>query len=320
MRIKLLLLILFLTALSQGCATYKGVGYFHGTGEVFYVEFDKSLRSGQSYVRAYNESGLVCSGASRPVKESRFRFSCVGEEGRLLLACNDGRHLKGRWNLESCSEGQGVGGDQYGNTFIMAYGTREKDVLEKVGLAGDTPYPAFAGEGFMDPLYSAMLDYEGEGAIVLHTPRETPKKERPAPKGAPLKGQSPPPAAGLEEHIEAAPLPAEAEQAKKPDAPESAAPQAVVAPAAGLAAAPAGSPARPLPSSATGFYSGPPGRIVTMANVVEGAESVRVYLIYEKREIPARVIEIDRDSGSAMLMVDEPGVPGSAVRVRVTRP
>lgn len=140
----LLLLLLF----SQGCAASGGLMHFHGSGELLEIKMDTHLRSKMSYLEASGSGGLFCSGSSYPQhKRSPWFFGCSGDEGRFTLACNDGRHLLGRWSAESCSEGQGLGGDQFGNSFVFAYGESDADVRRKVGLALEGKQPPFAGFG-----------------------------------------------------------------------------------------------------------------------------------------------------------------------------
>lgn len=173
MRRNITLLLLLLALGLPGCAVYDGVVYFHENGEVLEVKIDKFLKSGMSYIEGGNDTGLICTGSARTVHGSGTYLSCKGEDGKLVLACNDGRHLLGIWNAETCSSGQAVGGDQYGNTFVMAYGLSREELLRKVGAGPERRFPGFVGEGAASPLYSAMLGSESESGMAVYTPRES---------------------------------------------------------------------------------------------------------------------------------------------------
>lgn len=173
MRLMPLLLFLCITLSAPGCAVYDGVAYFHGSGEIIDLKIDKHLKSRMSYVAGSGKDGLVCSGALRTVHASGLsNWSCKGEDGKFAIACNDGRHLTGVWNAENCSSGQGLGGDQYGNTLVLAYATAREEALRKTGAGPGAKPAAFAGAAAVAPLYTALLGYEGEGGVALYSPRE----------------------------------------------------------------------------------------------------------------------------------------------------
>lgn len=161
-------LLIFLVLFMQGCAVSDGLLHFHGSGELLELKVDTHLRSKMSYMEASGPDGLFCSGASYTLhRRWPWLFGCAGDEGKLALACNDGRHLMGRWSAESCSDGQGIGGDQFGNTFVFAYGELEADVQRKVGAGPERKQPPFAGFGPASPLYSGTLTHDGEGALLV---------------------------------------------------------------------------------------------------------------------------------------------------------
>lgn len=173
MRLKPPLFLLLLVLLAPACAVYDGVAYFHASGEVLNLKIDKHLKSRMSYVEASGPEGLFCSGALRTVHPAGLlQWSCKGEDGRLSLACNDGRHLMGLWSAATCSSGQGLGGDQYGNTFVLAYGDKREAMLLKVGAGPGEPRQAFAGAGAISPLYTALLRHDADEAPVFYSPRE----------------------------------------------------------------------------------------------------------------------------------------------------
>lgn len=164
MRYAFLPLLLYFATFAQGCAVYDGVVYFHDSGELLEVKIDKHLDSKKAYVEARGADGLICSGALRtthPVNGWLQWWTCKGEFGKLLLTCNDGRHLFGVWNAENCSNGNAGGADQYGNTFVLTYGDRRDDMLLKVGAGPIQPRQSFYN-GPASPLYSSLLGYDGD--------------------------------------------------------------------------------------------------------------------------------------------------------------
>lgn len=184
--IHLLILTVFILSLS-GCATYEGAIYFHESEEKLEVKVDKMLRSGMSYMEARNaESGLLCTGSSRTMHASSTRFSCKGEDGKLVLVCNDGRHLMGIWNAENCSSGQGLGGDQFGNTFIFAYGTEREEIERKLFASSSASSLTLRASSAVNPLYTAMLGYDGEGGIYVQG--QTPVEQVALPKAKSVAG------------------------------------------------------------------------------------------------------------------------------------
>lgn len=175
MRYAFLLLLSCFAYFAQGCAVYDGVAYFHDSGELLEVKIDKHLDSKKAYVEARGTDGLICSGALRtthPVNGWLQWWTCKGEFGKFLLACNDGRHLFGVWNAENCSNGNAGGTDQYGNTFVLAYGDRRDDMLFKIGAGPSQPRKSFYN-GPAGPLYSNLLGYDGDEGLmpVLNAPQ-----------------------------------------------------------------------------------------------------------------------------------------------------
>lgn len=168
-----LIISLFLFPLLPGCAAYDGLAYFHRSGELLELSIDKSLSSKTAALEARGADGLVCSGTLRTVHpRSAWWGGCSGEDGKFVLACNDGRHLMGVWNAENCSNGQGVGGDQYGNTFVMAYGDTRSEVLRKIGVGPEGGLPAFAESEAVNPLYSSLLGQDGADDVLVLNSRE----------------------------------------------------------------------------------------------------------------------------------------------------
>ena len=168
MPMRRILLLINLLLFIQGCAVSDGLLHFHDSGEVLEIRVDTHLRSKLSYIEASGADGLFCSGSSYTLhRREPWLFGCSGDEGKLVLACNDGRHLVGRWSAESCSEGQGVGGDQFGNTFVLAYGELREDVQRKVGTGPERKQPSFADIGPSSPLYSSLLGYDAEGGLAV---------------------------------------------------------------------------------------------------------------------------------------------------------
>lgn len=177
-----LIISLFFVPLLPGCAAYDGLAYFHRSGELLELSIDKSLSSKTAALEARGADGLVCSGTLRTVHpRSAWWGGCSGEDGKFVLACNDGRHLMGVWNAENCSNGQGVGGDQYGNTFVMAYGDTRSEVLRKIGVGPEGGLPAFAESEAVDPLYSSLLGRDGaDDVLVLNSREDRPEPGRAA--------------------------------------------------------------------------------------------------------------------------------------------
>lgn len=173
MRNTFIFLSLYLVLLMQGCAVYDGVAYFHDSGEILEVKIDKHLRTKAAYVEARGENGVFCSGALRTAHASKSLhwWTCKGEDGKFTLACNDGRHLSGVWNAENCSTGQAIGGDQYGNTFVLAYADTREEALRKTGAGPGAARPVFYG-GPVSPFYSSLLTHDGEGAMLAVAPAQ----------------------------------------------------------------------------------------------------------------------------------------------------
>lgn len=146
---------------SAGCTSYHdGAVYFHGSGEVLDIRLERYNGRKEHYVRAYGDGGLMCSGSAHIVRGGVRGVQCRGSEGRLLLACNDGRHLKGVWSAETCTSGQGLGVDQYGNTFVLAYDRNRNMALRKTGAGPEKKRPGFSPVSAASPMYVATLGYD----------------------------------------------------------------------------------------------------------------------------------------------------------------
>ncbi len=57
---------------------------------------------------------------------------CAGQRGVATLSCDDNRAVQIQWEATSCTTGYGVGVDQTGAKFALAFGMPETEALDLV--------------------------------------------------------------------------------------------------------------------------------------------------------------------------------------------
>jgi S1-C subfamily serine protease len=122
------LLPLFCTicVLSSGCVHYSAVGRFTDYNEVLKGAVNHNLLAGTGQIQIAGEvSGMQCQGNSW-VTYIPPSGSCVGQQGKALLTCTDGRVVDCDWIATGCTSGWGVGRDQQGNSLAFAFGMNEQ--------------------------------------------------------------------------------------------------------------------------------------------------------------------------------------------------
>lgn len=113
-------------ALASGCANYSAVAKFTGYNEVLRGTVHHNLLAGTGQIQVAGEvSGMQCQGNSW-VTYVPPSGSCVGQQGKALLTCTDGRVVDCDWIATGCTTGWGAGRDQQGNTLVFAFGMNEQ--------------------------------------------------------------------------------------------------------------------------------------------------------------------------------------------------
>ncbi len=145
-------LILLAIALLTACAGGSGapeprsegtiVGWFPEHNEVLAgrARIDGWIQHGFADLRS-PVTGVRCVGPVRTTRETpnvSRPVDCDGAEGVIELECSDDRLLLGRWTSgKQCGAGYGVGRDQHGNVFRLAYGMSPEtaDVMKREAMA-----------------------------------------------------------------------------------------------------------------------------------------------------------------------------------------
>jgi len=104
--------------LLSGCVVrYPVVGKFVNSSEVF---------RGRITARSHPEKGSIeMKGEANKVKcigRSKMNIAPPGQEGRLGLACEDGRRILATYRVIAWGKGYGTGTDQDGNRFVFTFG------------------------------------------------------------------------------------------------------------------------------------------------------------------------------------------------------
>ena len=113
-----MLLILTGWGLLSGCVVrYPVVGKFVNSIEVF---------RGRITARSHPEKGSIeMKGEATKVKcvgRSKMNVAPPGQEGRVGLACEDGRRILATYRVIAWGKGYGTGTDQDGNRFVFTFG------------------------------------------------------------------------------------------------------------------------------------------------------------------------------------------------------
>jgi len=103
--------------LSSCVVRYPVVGKFENASEVF---------RGRITARSHPEKGSIeIKGEVTKVKcvgRSKISYAPPGKEGRVGLACQDGRRILVTYRVIAWGKGYGTGTDQDGNRFIFTFG------------------------------------------------------------------------------------------------------------------------------------------------------------------------------------------------------
>ncbi len=102
----------------SGCVVrYPVVGKFVNASEVF---------RGRITARSHPEKGSIeITGEVTKVKcvgRSKISYAPPGKEGRVALACQDGKRILATYRVIAWGKGYGTGTDQDGNRFIFTFG------------------------------------------------------------------------------------------------------------------------------------------------------------------------------------------------------
>lgn len=130
-----------LAALAGCTVTFPMVGRFED-GESFTGRINSNL-AGDAAIAANSSSGATCTGESRITHKPAYSVvvPCVGQRGIAVLACSDGRRVRGEWVATSCTSGHGVGRDQDGKQLVFAMGMSLEEAIRRRREAGE-PVPA----------------------------------------------------------------------------------------------------------------------------------------------------------------------------------
>jgi len=123
--IKWLPMLLILTGWGplSGCVVrYPVVGKFVNASEVF---------RGRIIARSHPEKGSIeIKGEVNKVKcigRSKISYAPPGKEGRVALACQDGKRILATYRVIAWGKGYGIGTDQDGNRFIFTFGMPDSE-------------------------------------------------------------------------------------------------------------------------------------------------------------------------------------------------
>ncbi len=123
--IKWLPMLLILTGWGplSGCVVrYPVIGKFVNASEVF---------RGKITARSHPEKGsLEIKGEVTKVKcvgRSKISYAPPGKEGRVALACQDGKRILATYRVIAWGKGYGTGTDQDGNRFIFTFGMPDSE-------------------------------------------------------------------------------------------------------------------------------------------------------------------------------------------------
>jgi S1-C subfamily serine protease len=128
-RLRISALISLVTITLAGCSVqYKAVGSFDDYNEVFVGHVDHNVLTGSAFIAAETKNSRIrCEGQSYVTYIPPLSLGCAGQRGEAPLRCTDGRVLTVEWVARSCTTGTGVGTDQNGATFRLAFGLNEEE-------------------------------------------------------------------------------------------------------------------------------------------------------------------------------------------------
>ena len=118
--IRSLFVLVFVTGwgiLSSCVVRYPVVGKFLNTGEVFRgrIKAQSDHQKGSMDISG-EVSGVKCVG------RSNMAIAPPGRDGRIALACQDGKRILANYRVLSWGKGHGKGSDQGGNLFVFTFG------------------------------------------------------------------------------------------------------------------------------------------------------------------------------------------------------
>ena len=118
--IKWLPMLLILTGwgmLSSCVVRYPVVGKFANASEVFRGKITARSNPDKGSIEIKGEVNKV-----KCIGRSKISFAPPGKEGRVSLACQDGKRILATYRVIAWGKGYGTGTDQDGNRFIFTFG------------------------------------------------------------------------------------------------------------------------------------------------------------------------------------------------------
>ncbi len=103
--------------LSSCVVRYPVVGKFANASEVFRGKITARSNPDKGSIEIKGEVTKV-----KCVGRSKISYAPPGKEGRLALACQDGKRILTTYRVIAWGKGYGTGTDQDGNRFIFTFG------------------------------------------------------------------------------------------------------------------------------------------------------------------------------------------------------
>ncbi len=103
--------------LSSCVVRYPVVGKFANASEVFRGKITARSNPDKGSIEIKGEVNKV-----KCIGRSKISFAPPGKEGRVSLACQDGKRILTTYRVIAWGKGYGTGTDQDGNRFIFTFG------------------------------------------------------------------------------------------------------------------------------------------------------------------------------------------------------
>ncbi len=103
--------------LSSCVVRYPVVGKFANASEVFRGKITARSNPDKGSIEIKGEVNKV-----KCIGRSKISYAPPGKEGRVSLACQDGKRILTTYRVIACGKGYGTGTDQDGNRFIFTFG------------------------------------------------------------------------------------------------------------------------------------------------------------------------------------------------------
>jgi len=113
--------------LSSCAVKYPVLGRFDNSDEIFRGRIISRTLTGQGSMEMKGSTT-----ETKCVGRRNLRFAPPGEEGRIILDCQDGRKIAVNYKVTGWGKGFGAGKDQKGNRFTFTFGMTASEAEERV--------------------------------------------------------------------------------------------------------------------------------------------------------------------------------------------